>query len=70
MKPSPQPDNQAPLPASVSQPVEFDFSTPAYERFSESIDKQVTELVALWQHLAAPRALRIGRSCSLPVHPE
>ena len=43
--------------------LEFDFSTPAYSHFSQRVDEQLTQLVALWQHLAAPAALRVGRSC-------
>jgi hypothetical protein len=44
--------------------LEFDFNTPAYAEFSKSLEAQLTRLVETWQHLAAPRALRVGRMVS------
>jgi hypothetical protein len=48
---------------------EFDFSTPAYVRFSEQMDDQLARFVAVWQHLAAPSALKVGRISSLRGRP-
>ena len=39
----------------------------AFERFDNQMTHRLSRLVARWQHLAAPSALRVGRS-SLPVN--
>ncbi len=59
MKPSQPSGDQT---TGLIEPLEFDFATPAYAEFSQRLDEQLTQLVALWQHLAAPRALLAGRS--------
>jgi hypothetical protein len=41
----------------------IDFNAAPFVSFSARMDSQLEELVAKWQHLAAPRALRVGRSC-------
>lgn len=46
--------------------VEFDFSTRAYLDFNHHLDEQLEQLVRLWQHLAAPAALRVGRGSLRP----
>ena len=44
---------------------EVDLATPAYVLFSQSLDAQLDQLVAKWQHLAAPRALLTGRTSTI-----
>jgi hypothetical protein len=61
MKPTRPPGDRN---STVLDAPEFDFTTPAYADFSDRLDAQLTLLVALWQHLAAPAALRVGRNCS------
>jgi hypothetical protein len=61
MKPTRPPNDQGGESAGLIDTPEFDFNTPAYVQFSEHLDVQLTQLVALWQHLAAPNALRIDR---------
>jgi hypothetical protein len=55
------PDGQGGKSAELLDALEFDFTTPAYLQFCQNMDVQLTQLVALWQHLAAPCALRVGR---------
>lgn len=64
MKPTPLSDG--PGNPSAGDVPELDLTTPAYAAFCDSMDAQLTRLVETWQHLAAPRALRIGRITSLP----
>jgi hypothetical protein len=40
----------------------FDFTTRAYADFGRQLEVQLNQLVAKWQHLAAPNALRAGRA--------
>jgi len=47
--------------AELLEPLEFNFTSPAYVQFSAQMDVQLDNLVARWQHLAAPSALRVGR---------
>ncbi len=61
MKPTRPADDQGGKSAGLLDALEFDFSTPAYVRFSQQMDERLLQLVALWQHLAAPNALRIDR---------
>lgn len=64
MRPTPLSDGPRNSNAGVMP--EIDFTTPAYAAFCQSLDAQLTVLVETWQHLAAPRALRIGRIMSRP----
>jgi hypothetical protein len=62
MKPV-QPAGDPHIAADLLDAPEFDFSTAAYTAFGEHLDVQLTQLGAKWQHLAAPRALLVGRNC-------
>jgi hypothetical protein len=63
MKPV-QPSGDHPSAAELLDVPELDFTTSAFADFSERLDVQLVQLVARWQHLAAPRALRVGRTCT------
>jgi hypothetical protein len=69
MKSAQPPGNPHTLTELLDAP-EFDFATRAYAHFSEHLDVQLIHLVAKWQHLAAPRALFVGRTCSTIRTPE
>jgi hypothetical protein len=47
--------------AATDELVEFKFEPVKFQEFTEWLDGELDHLVARWQHLAAPRALRSGR---------
>lgn len=60
METTPSPE-KAPVESPALEALDFDFTTPAFARFCEEMDARLDQLVQQWQHLAAPRALRVGR---------
>jgi hypothetical protein len=64
MRPTPLSDG--PGNSEAGEVPEFDFTTSAYAAYCKSLDAQLTLLIEAWQHLAAPRALRIDRMVSRP----
>jgi hypothetical protein len=47
--------------AELLEPAEINFTSATYIQFNAQMDVQLEHLVARWQHLAAPSALRVGR---------